>query len=141
MFDQVVLMARKRSQIRLDEQAETDIRRMATGPLEDMERLDEPVTELWKPAVSEHEKITFATPWELTRWLQPPEAMRTGLWANPAMQDRFWPAEKFTRRPLMPLRRGHMAMLMAAGFLDNLCLENDEERVLVKGEDGQGRWS
>ena len=33
----------------------------------------------------------------------------------------------------MPLRRGHMAMLVAAGFLDNLCLEADGSRILVKG--------
>ena len=33
----------------------------------------------------------------------------------------------------MPLRRGHMAMLVAAGFLDNLVLESDDRRVLVKG--------
>ena len=33
----------------------------------------------------------------------------------------------------MPLRRGHLAMLVAAGFLDNLCLEADGRRILVKG--------
>ena len=33
----------------------------------------------------------------------------------------------------MPLRRGHMAMLVAAGFLDNLCLEANGSRILVKG--------
>ena len=36
-------------------------------------------------------------------------------------------------RLLMPLRQGHMAMLVAAGFLDNLCLEADGRRILVKG--------
>ena len=33
----------------------------------------------------------------------------------------------------MPLRRGHLAMLVAAGFLDNLQLESSGRRVLVKG--------
>ena len=33
----------------------------------------------------------------------------------------------------MPLRRGHMAMLVAAGFLDNLVLEAEGRRILVKG--------
>ena len=33
----------------------------------------------------------------------------------------------------MPLRRGHMAMLVSAGFLDNLVLEADGRRILVKG--------
>ena len=33
----------------------------------------------------------------------------------------------------MPLRRGHIAMLVAAGFLNNLVLEGDGRRILVKG--------
>ena len=33
----------------------------------------------------------------------------------------------------LPLRRGHLAMLVAAGFLDNLCLEANGQRLLVKG--------
>ena len=33
----------------------------------------------------------------------------------------------------MPLRRGHLAMLVAAGFLDNLVLESEGRRILVKG--------
>ena len=49
------------------------------------------------------------------------------------IQDSLWPAETSRTRPLMPLRRGHLAMLVAAGFLDNLVLEADGQRVLVKG--------
>ena len=33
----------------------------------------------------------------------------------------------------MPLRRGHLAVLIAAGFLNNILLEADGRRVLVKG--------
>jgi single-stranded DNA-binding protein len=33
----------------------------------------------------------------------------------------------------MPLRRGHLAVLIAAGFLNNILLESDGRRVLVKG--------
>ena len=47
--------------------------------------------------------------------------------------DSLWPAGDLRTRPLMPLRKGHMAMLVAAGFLDNLCLESDGQRILVKG--------
>ena len=45
--------------------------------------------------------------------------------------DTLWPARDTRTRPLMPLRRGHMAMLVAAGFLDNLCLEAEGRRILV----------
>ena len=61
------------------------------------------------------------------------EARRSGLWAKPEITDALWPAGAARTRPLMPLRRGHMAMLVAAGFLDNLCLEAGDRRVLVKG--------
>jgi hypothetical protein len=61
------------------------------------------------------------------------EARRPGLWANAALADRLWPAEERRVRPLMPLRRGHLAVLIAAGFLNNILLEADGRRVLVKG--------
>ena len=61
------------------------------------------------------------------------EARRSGLWTSAEITDMLWPATDIRARPLMPLRRGHMAMLVAAGFLDNLCLEADGRRILVKG--------
>ena len=61
------------------------------------------------------------------------EARRSGLWASAGINDALWPRGDARTRPLMPLRRGHMAMLVAAGFLDNLCLEAEGRRILVKG--------
>ena len=61
------------------------------------------------------------------------EARRNGLWASPLLHDRLWPKDAANARPLMPLRKGHLAMLIAAGFLNNLCLEANGSRVLVKG--------
>ena len=61
------------------------------------------------------------------------EARRSGLWTSVQITDSLWPARVDSARPLMPLRRGHMAMLVAAGFLDNLCLESEGNRILVKG--------
>ena len=61
------------------------------------------------------------------------EARRSGLWTSTEITDTLWPARDTRTRPLMPLRRGHMAMLVAAGFLDNLCLEAEGRRILVKG--------
>ena len=61
------------------------------------------------------------------------EARKNGLWASQEVRDSLWPADDRRTRPLMPLRRGHMAMLVAAGFLDNLVLEADGQRILVKG--------
>ena len=61
------------------------------------------------------------------------EARRSGLWASTEITDSLWPASDNRTRPLMPLRRGHMAMLVAAGFLNNLVLEAEGRRILVKG--------
>jgi len=61
------------------------------------------------------------------------EARQRGLWTNVALVERFWPAEDRAVRPLMPLRRGHLAVLIAAGFLNNILLEDGSRRVLVKG--------
>ena len=61
------------------------------------------------------------------------EAASKGLWQNPLVRHSLWPESDIRRRPLMPLRQGHVAMLTAAGFLDNLMLEQDGTRILVKG--------
>ena len=58
-----------------------------------------------------------------------------------AFAERLWPAEERPVRPLMPLRRGHLAVLIAAGFLNNILLEASPStgsgqaprRILVKG--------
>ena len=61
------------------------------------------------------------------------EARERGLWANTTLIERFWPAGERAVRPLMPLRRGHLAVLIAAGFLDNVMIDDGTRRVLVKG--------
>ncbi len=61
------------------------------------------------------------------------EARARGLWTQDEITDAFWPPSDQSTRPLMPLRKGHLAMLVAAGFLDNLELETPQSRVLVKG--------
>ncbi len=61
------------------------------------------------------------------------EAGERGLWTNTALVERFWPPAERPLRPLMPLRRGHLAVLIAAGFLDNVMIDDGTRRVLVKG--------
>lgn len=61
------------------------------------------------------------------------EAQRRGVWVQPQLADQLWPSEERPICPLMPLRRGHLALLIAAGFLNNVLLVQDEQRILVKG--------
>ena len=62
------------------------------------------------------------------------EARRAGLWENPEIGLMFWPPEDQKTLPLLPLREGHMAMLVAAGFLNNMQLDDGEGRIMVKGQ-------
>jgi hypothetical protein len=61
-----------------------------------------------------------------------------GLWGQAAYLEQHWPDPKqvagMNLRPLMPLRRGHLGLLAAAGLANGAVLENqDGRRLVVKG--------
>ncbi len=129
VFDQVVLMGYRKADPVPDAAAESMVREWSLGEPEPLR--PHPYTE-YTPATTSSGDVLFTT-----RTGDPvaaaSEARRSGLWANTEITDALWPAGDDRTRPLMPLRRGHMAMLVAAGFLDNLVLESDGTRILVKG--------
>jgi hypothetical protein len=55
-------------------------------------------------------------------------------WNHPGLQERLWPSSIYRANPLMPLQRGHLALLLAAGYLDNCLIETAEGSLLVKGQ-------
>ena len=132
-FDQVALIGRRKSEPSPDPYAEEQIREWAWGEPEEFGPRPYPV---YDPPVVPAGDILFAT-----RTVDPlaavAEARKSGLWASREVRDSLWPADDRRTRPLMPLRRGHLAMLVAAGFLDNLVLEAGGRRVLVKGRTGK----
>ena len=129
VFDQVVLMGYRKTDPVPDAHAEGMVMEWALGEPETLR--SQPYPE-YTPAKTPRGDVLFAT-----RTVDPvaaaAEARRSGLWASTDITDALWPAGDNRTRPLMPLRRGHMAMLVAAGFLDNLVLEGDGRRILVKG--------
>ena len=129
VFDQVVLMGYRKPDPVPDAYAEDRTLRWAQGEPPTLPSRAYP--EFSAPTAPGGD-ILFAT-----RTVDPvaaaAEARRSGLWTSTEITDTLWPARDNRTRPLMPLRRGHMAMLVAAGFLDNLCLEADDRRILVKG--------
>ena len=129
VFDQVVLMGYRKPDPVPDAYAEDRILRWAQGEPPTLPSRAYP--EFSAPTAPGGD-ILFAT-----RSVDPvaaaAEARRSGLWTSTEITDTLWPARDNRTRPLMPLRRGHMAMLVAAGFLDNLCLEAGDRRILVKG--------
>ena len=128
-FDQVVLLGYRKAEPHADPHAEEQIREWAEGEPETLAPYRYPV---YTAQTTQAGDVLFTT-----RTVDPvaaaAEARRSGLWVSPEITDALWPAKDLHTRPLMPLRRGHMAMLVAAGFLDNLCLESDGRRILVKG--------
>lgn len=129
-FSQIVLLGVKRSraapdgttQARLESWSETDL-----TPLPDVPE----GTPIVVPALSASD-ILFA-PLSFDPRLAAEEARRRGVWQQAAFAEQLWPSVELPVRPLMPLRRGHLALLVAAGLLNNVALEQNGERVLVKG--------
>ncbi len=128
-FNQVVLMGYRKADPSPNAYAEGRVREWAYGEPEELRTHAYPS---YSPSITPAGDILFAT-----RTVDPAAAARearaSGLWASTAVTDALWPAGDSRTRPLMPLRRGHMAMLVAAGFLDNLVLEAEGRRILVKG--------
>ena len=128
-YDQVVLLGYRKAEVFLDGYAEERIHQWAAGEAPELGPSRYP---LYVATATPAGDVLFAT-----RTVDPvaaaEEARSSGLWANTAVMDLLWPAQDQRTRPLMPLRRGHLAMLVAAGFLDNLQLEAGDSRILVKG--------
>ncbi|MCY3505185.1 MAG: DUF6094 domain-containing protein [Chloroflexi bacterium] len=129
-FGQVVVTGTRKADVQYDQYAAVQVRQALEGDLEELRQHRYPVYNA--PATADGE-VLFAT-----RTVDPvaaaEESRRSGLWVSTTVTDALWPSEDARTRPLMPLRRGHLAMLVAAGFLDNLQLEADGARILVKGQ-------
>ena len=128
-FGQVVVTGTRKADVQYDQYAAVRVREALEDNLEELRRHRYPVYNA--PATADGE-VLFAT-----RTVDPvaaaEESRRSGLWVSTTVTDALWPSGDARTRPLMPLRRGHLAMLVAAGFLDNLQLEADGVRILVKG--------
>jgi hypothetical protein len=130
-FRQCVVLGRKRATQVVAGDAQAQVEVWATSSLPELPSLGSlsPVYEI--PALPAG-PVVFAS-----QFFEPEtaasEARERGLWTNTVLVERFWPAGERPVRPLMPLRRGHLAVLIAAGFLDNVLIEDGSRRVLVKG--------
>ncbi len=129
-FRQMVLLATKKPQATADPAGQARLDAWSTGDLPPLP--DEPdAPPVVVPALPRAE-ILFA-PLAFDPHLAAQEARRRGVWAQPAFAEQLWPPDERPVRPLMPLRRGHLALLIAAGLLNNVVLRQGGRRVLVKG--------
>ncbi len=59
------------------------------------------------------------------------EARAKGCWTR--AWDLLSPPDPQAFRPLLPLRKGHLALMMASGLLNNCVIESQGKRLLVRG--------
>ena len=132
-YNQVVVVGRRKSEPYPDAKSEDMALGWAMNP-ETMEDLtqDDQYREFVIPALPQ--KDVYFTNLFFHPQTVADEAAKSGLWQNRIIMQAIRPETPTKRRPLMPLRQGHTAMLTAAGFLDNIELESETgTRVLVKG--------
>lgn len=133
-FHQVALLAIKKDGSVRDEAARDRLKSWAEGDPADLPPLPaapEPGERLRAPAGTAGDILFAAGGFDPAAAVA--EAPRRGAWGHPSLAARLWPEEEVPVRPLMPLRRGHLAQLVAAGFLDNIALRDGALQLLVKG--------
>ncbi|MBI2766234.1 MAG: class I SAM-dependent methyltransferase [Chloroflexi bacterium] len=130
-FRQCVVLGRRRTTQAIAADAQSQVEAWATGSLPELPSPG-PTSPIYELPALPAGPVVFAS-----QFFEPEtaaaEARERGLWTNTALVERFWPASERPVRPLMPLRRGHLAVLIAAGFLNNVLIEDGSRRVLVKG--------
>lgn len=131
-FGQVVLFGVRKGQAALDPGALARLEAWGEADLPPLPDAPDPAAPRWALPALPAGPVTFSA-----LIFDPAgavaEAERRGVWASAPLAEELWPAEAARTRPLMPLKRGHTAQLIAAGLLDNQLLRRGEERVLVKG--------
>lgn len=131
-FRQVVLLATKREQAVPDPEAQTRIETWATTALPILPDAPTDGVPYQAPALPAAAPLFGAlnfAPDEAAK-----EARRVGVWTQARLTEQLWPAEAPPLQPLMPLRQGHLALLIAAGMLDNVVLRDRDRTLLIKGQ-------
>ena len=130
-FRQIVLFASRKPRPVLDQQAQARLEGWSTAdltPLPDVPAAGPPFAVPSLPGGEVLFATLFFDPLQAAV-----EAERRGVWAQPQLAEQLWPPDERPVRPLMPLRKGHLALLIAAGMLNNVVLSQSGQRVLVKG--------
>jgi len=127
-FGQIVIAGIKKVRAEIDSETFTSLTQIPTGGLPEMRRKEFSFT---IPAVGKDFFIRSSEfgPDELAE-----EIKTSSLWREPALGLVREEEEIRTAiRPLMPPRKAHLAMLIAAGLINNQVLEANGRRLLIKG--------
>ncbi len=130
-FRQVVIFAIKRRTPQRDDRAALAIAQAKNTPLPELPpETEDPYLIPPMPETHFYFRSAEVDPREALA-----EALEAGVWHSRAWIDAMTPADTMQAvKPLMPLRRGHIAMALAAGLLNNTSIaRSGGKRFLVKG--------
>jgi predicted RNA methylase len=130
-FGQVVLFAVRKPQPGADAAAQAQLDAWAGAALAPLPDEPPPGATATVPPVRRGDLLFATLFFDSAEAAQ--EARRRGVWTQAAFAEQVWPPDEQPIRPLMPLRKGHLAQLIAAGLLNNLALYGGGQRLLVKG--------
>ncbi len=130
---QMTVFAWRRETPVTDEQQQKLLEKWANGEQHNSQTLGRPKSKLLTLSHQQPRDILFTR-----RDIEPADAIlqarSQGLWNRREVQAALWPDDPQEVQPLMPLRKGHLAMLVAAGLLNNMVIEQDGQRIIVKGK-------
>lgn len=127
-FGQIVIAGIKTARAEIDSETFTSLTQIPTGDLPEMRRKEFSFS---IPAVG---KDFFIRSSEFGLDELAEEIKTSSLWREPALG--LVREEEQTRaaiQPLMPPRKAHLAMLIAAGLINNQVLEANGRKLLIKG--------
>ncbi len=127
-FGQIVIAGIKKARTEIDSETFTSLTQIPTGDLPEMRRKEFSFT---IPAVGKDFFIRSSEfgPDELAE-----EIKTSSLWREPALGlVREEQEIRAAIQPLMPPRKAHLAMLIAAGLINNQILEANGRKLLIKG--------
>lgn len=130
-FSQIVIFARKREGAFRSPESERALNRIASSDpsgISELLKPDYPVYEL--PSGSQN-FVFYSEAVHPEETLM--EVSAKGLYQDGRVTDALFPVSRARIKPLMPLRKGHLAMLISAGYLNNALLEYRGRKLLIKG--------
>ena len=130
-FNQIVIFASRRSPAVKDIYAEKDLNDLARMNASDLPILKKCAKAGYRLIGGASDFVFYSE--DIDPKLVLSEVRQSGLFADGRTRDLLFPESLPALKPLMPLRKGHLAMLISAGYLNNTLLEYKGRKLLIKG--------
>lgn len=130
-FNQIVIFATRRSPATRDIYAEKELTELARKPAAELPILKKRAKAHYHLSEGISNFAFYSE--DIDPGLVLAEVRQSGLFADGRTRDLLFPENLPVLKPLMPLRKGHLAMLISAGYLNNTLLEYKGRKLLIKG--------